>query len=352
MMTAPLLLWVLLLAALPADTSQPYLISAASMRVQMAGNDKITWLYGQVELVHGSTVIRGDSAWVSTLLQKATIWDHVSLQDRSAVITGQRADYYKLPGRAVVFGKPRAEDRDWRLTSDSMAYLKPVAKSYAYGHVTMTDSSGRDRISGDYGEYWHSNGYGFITGHPRLEILPADSAQKSTTVLADTMETLQFGATAVAFGNVSLNQDSLWAGCGRLTYFRKEGRFVMEDNPRLWQADQDLRAKTIGMAFSSDTIRSFWARDSVVLRQYAAERPDTEIITSDSLWAEFTERKLSKALAIGNAWSRYHMNQKEKQASKNLAAGEEMQFYFTGGKIERIIIDRRARGAYLEREQP
>ena len=76
------------------------------------------------------------------------------------------------------------------------------------------------------------------------------------------------------------------------------------------------------------------------------------MITSDSLWAEFADRKLAQAMAVGNAWSRYHMTQKEKQASMNLAAGDEMQFYFFDGKIGRIVIDHRARGAYIEREQP
>ena len=87
--------WALLLMAGPgavpgSDTTQPYVLSAGNMKIQQLGEDKITWLYGQVEIIHGSTVLKGDTARISTLTEKASVWGKVTIYDRTVKITGRR----------------------------------------------------------------------------------------------------------------------------------------------------------------------------------------------------------------------------------------------------------------------
>jgi lipopolysaccharide export system protein LptA len=340
---------LMLICALAApDTSQPYLISANTMKVQSLPADRITWLYGQVELTHGTTVLRGDSAWASSTTGQALIWGHFRLTDRTAVVTGARARYDKAAGRAVVWGAPRASDNEWTMTADSIIYLKDLARSYAAGHVALADTSGRNRATGAFGEYWHGQDYGRLTGRPRFEMKSADSAKPPATIDADTMEIEQRGARAVGTGNVVYAGDSVWAGAGRLAYDRQRNRIELERQPRIWDLHSQVSAGRIDLELEGNAFRTAWAGDSAVLRQASVAAGDTDLITGDSLRAEFEQRVIVRAAVTGNAWSRYHQLDKGAAAGRNLAAGDRMDFGFSNGKIARITIRGGARGAYLE----
>ncbi len=343
----------ILLAALAApraapDTSQPYLVSANTMKVQSLADDRITWLFGRVEITHGTTVLRGDSAWASSITGQALIWGRFIMSDRTAVITGARATYAKSAGRAVVKGDARARDNDWTMTADSIIYLKGLGRSYAAGSVTLADTAGRNRATGDFGEYWHDQDYGRLTGRPRFELRAADTTRLSGTIDADTMEVERRGAVAVGSGNVLYQGDSVWAGAGRLVYHRDRGRIELERRPRIWDRHSQVSARRIDLELEDGSFRSAWAGDSAVLRQLSEAAGDTDLITGDSLRAEFEQGRIARAAVTGNAWSRYHQLDKGAAAGRNLAAGDRMDFDFHDGRIARITIRGSSRGAYLE----
>lgn len=339
---------ILLIALAPADTSQPYLISANTMKVQSLPDDRITWLYGNVEIVHGTTVLRGDSAWASTATDRAVVWGHFRLTDRTAVITGHKAVYTKAAGRAVVSGDPAARDGGWAMAADSIIFLRALQRSYAIGHVALADSSGRNRATGDFGEYWHDRDYGRLTGGPRFEMAGDDSAQPPAVIVADTMEIEQRGALATGSGHVQYQGDSVWAAGGRLAYDRQRGRIALERRPRVWNATSEILAQRIDLDLEGDAVKTARARDSVEMRQTAAAMPDTDLICGDSLWAEFAQRKIDRAAVMGHAWSRYHQREQERAVGRNLAAGDRMEFSFRDGRIARISVRSGARGAYRE----
>ncbi|MCU0606271.1 MAG: LptA/OstA family protein [Candidatus Edwardsbacteria bacterium] len=339
---------ILLLALVPADTAQPYLVAANTMKVQSLPADRVTWLYGNVEITHGTTVLRGDSAWASTATDRAVVWGHFRLTDRTAVITGHKAVYTKAAGRAVVHGDPAARDNSWTMTADSIVFLKALERSYAIGHVALADSSGRNRATGDFGEYWHDRDYGRLTGRPRFEMAGGDSAGPPAVIIADTMEIEQRGAVATGSGDVQYQGDSVWAAGGRLAYDRQRGRIALERAPRVWNATSEIRARRIDLELEDQAVRTAWARDSVEMRQTAAATPDTDLICGDSLWAEFAQRKLERAAVMGRAWSRYHQLERERAAGRNLAAGDRMDFAFRDGRIARISVRGGARGAYRD----
>ncbi len=339
-----------LMAAAAPDTSQPYMVSANSMKVQLVGQDKVTWLRGGVEIIHGPTVIRGDSARVSTLQEQALIWGHVRITDRTAELAGQSAVYFKRYGRSVLQGRSNLRDGGWTLTADSLVHLRDQAKSYAFGQVEMRDSSGKSNIQSDYGEYWHQESYGLLTGSPKYSI--TGGGGKLSTITSDRMEAYQQGQVAIATGNVNYSEDSVWASAGRMSYFRNEGRLFLEEQPRVWRSDADLSGRTIELSFYRDSLKNSVVRDSVVLRQFLAEPGDTDLIKCDSLWIEFSQGKLSQARATGSAWSRYHQLDKGQVSGWNVTAGDQMEFYFTQGKIDKLKVNQKSRGAYFELEKP
>ncbi|MDI6739119.1 MAG: LptA/OstA family protein [Candidatus Edwardsbacteria bacterium] len=341
-------LTILLFALAAADASQPYLVSANAMKVQSLPADRITWLFGNVEITHGATVLRGDSAWASSASDKAVIWGHFRMTDRTVVITGAKAVYTKQQGRAVVYGAPKASDNGWNMDADSIVYLKSLTRSQAYGRVRLSDSTGRNRVFGSYGEYWHDKAYGVLTGRPKFVMSSEDTAKKPSFIYADTMEIEQNGALAVGTGDVRYEGDSVWASCGRLSYYKPQGRIVLERQPRIWEPGSEIRARDITMQLEGDAFKTVWARDSVTLLQFGASSPDTDMITGDSLWAAFEQKKIARAKVMDNAWSRYHQLAKDKTAGRNLAAGALMDFTFRDGRIARITITGGARGAYLE----
>jgi lipopolysaccharide transport protein LptA len=350
-MTGISLLAFLLSVASPVqDTTQPYALSADKMRVQAVDGDKITWLYGHVEIVHGSTILKGDTARISNKTQKASVWGRVTILDKSMQIKAKKADYSKPISRANLYGRPRLNDAGWDLSADSMAYSRVLSKSYAYGHVEMCDSSRQNWLFGDYGEYWHDRGYGFVTGSPRMEIRDKKNSAKTSMINSEKMEVFQDRQLALATGSVSFAQDSLWASCGRMSYFKEQGRLVLEEAPAIWRLDSRITGRMVEMNLKGDTLRSAMVRDSSSIMQFTAASGDTDLISSDSLWAEFDGNKLSYAHAWGNVFARYHHRERGKTTGKNLSQGQEMQFYFNQGKPSRVLIEKGARGAYSSRE--
>jgi len=333
-----------------ADTTQPYVLSADNMKIQQLGDDKITWLYGQVEIIHGSTILKGDTARISTLTEKASVWGRVTIYDKTVKITGRRADYLKPTGRASVFGRPRLNDAGWDLTADSLAYSRPLAKSYAYGQVEMIDSSQHNKLYGDYGEYWHDQGYGFVIGRARMESYDKKNRTKKSVITSNKMEVFQASGLAVATDSVRFAQDSLWAACGKMTYFKTAGRMMLEQEPSVWRRDALISGRLMELDLRGDTLRNAWVRDSAMVRQFTEASPDTDIITCDSLKADFDQGQMSYVHAWGRVWCQYHRRQKENSSGRNLAQGQEMEFFMSQGKTQRILMNKKAKGAYHSRE--
>lgn len=362
-----LILSMALLAA--PDTSGAYLMSAKTMKFQLVGRDKVTRLLGDVEIVHGSTVLRGDSAWVSTQRQQAQIWGRVSVTDREVRMTGRRASYHKETGRAAMHGRAEARDRQWILTADSLAYFRGASRSEAYGSVLIRDTSGLQQARGGFGQFWHQQGYGLLEGSPVLELRERGSMMVRV-VASDRMEVYRQGGMAVASGNVRYAQDTLehpegfdWqamlasetglkAAGGRAAYYRDQGRLVLEQEPRVWQPDAKLEARVMVLSFRGDTLTGLEAFDSVAMRQFLPAARDTDLLRCDSLWAEFHEGKLFRALTSGNVWSRYHQSDRGKLLGSNIVQSRAMEFFFSDGRLSRIVIPTTARGAFIGGERP
>lgn len=345
----------------PADTGQPYMISARNMKAQISGQDKITRLAGEVELVHGSTVIRGDSAWASSLKEQATIWGRVTITDRDVQMSGHRACYYKKLGKAVLYGNPMAKDGEWTLTAESLAYFREPPQSQAFGRVHIIDSTGKQRAWADQGRFWHRSGYGHLWGRVRLEMEKEGRSQQTLT--AEKIEIYRPQMMAVATGQVHFVQDSsgtsaepdsfsqmLEAACGRATYYRKQGRLAMEISPRIWQPDAELSAQLITIGWERDSLKDLEAWGSVALKQFLPSGRDTDLITCDSLRAEFQQGRLDWARAWGQVWSLYHQKGADKKPGRNIVQGKEMVFRFSEGRLASIRISLRAQGAYFVEE--
>jgi lipopolysaccharide export system protein LptA len=344
-------------------------MSANTMKAQLLGQDKVTRLLGRVEIVHGSTVLRGDSAWVSTLRQQAEVWGRVSLTDRDIQMTGRRACYYKKIGKAVMHGDPVAKDQQWTLSADSLAYFRETSRSEAYGNVRIADSSGRQQARADFGQYWHQKGYGMLDGSPKLEIREGQGATVRT-ITSHKMEVYRQGNLAIAKGEVRFVQDSLTvpspnvgsmgtpsnsglqASCGLAAYYRDQGRLVLEERPRVWQPGAEMEARVMTLSLNGDTVKSLEAFDSVALRQFTATDEDTDLIRCDSLWAEFQDGRISQAKTCGDVWSLYHQFDQGRKRGSNIVQSRVMEFYFKEGRLARINIPAEARGAFFGEEVP
>lgn len=335
----------------PPDTGGAYLMSARTMKAQLVGRDKVTRLLGEVEIVHGSTVLRGDSAWVSTLKRQAVVWGRVSVTDRDVRMTGRRACYYKELGKAVMHGDPAARDPQWTVSADSLAHFREASRSEAYGNVHIRDTSGLRQAWADFGQYWHQQGYGLLSGNCRLELKEAGQ-DGARVITSRRMEVYRRGNMATASGDVRYLQDSLQASCGRATYYRDQGRLVLEEAPRAWQPDADLEARVMTVGFRGDTVRSLEAFDSVALRQFLPATGDTDLLRCDSLWAGFQDGKLAQARTAGNVWSLFHQADQGRRRGSNIIQSSQMEFYFNEGRLRRIHLPVESRGAFFGEEGP
>ena len=200
------------------------------------------------------------------------------------------------------------------MVGDSVYYDSQMGFSQAFRNVVYVDSLNRNKLTGNYGEYYEDTGYAMTTD----SAVAIDYSQGDSLFMhADTFKVVTFNIETDsvyrkihAFHKVRAYRFDLQAVCDSLVYNSLDSCMTLYYDPIIWNNNQQL----VG-----DRVQVF-LRDSVIDRAHVIDncfsiqqlRSDTSCynqVSSKEMFAYFTEGNIREAQAKGNVFIGYYFEE-------------------------------------------
>ncbi len=306
------------------------------------------YLDGNVVIVDSTTTITCDHASYEEQSDRALLLGDVRVLDRDATITGQSGVYDRKNASAVLVGAVRAADRDQRLRADSLIYLRSSQTVRARSHVvgTTTDTTLELRArSVDYDRVSH---WAAATGDPVLYSRDRDG--RETRLYANRLRLNNQTRVAEALDSVRMERDTLQARADKALFFDREQRGYLLGSPRAWDNETRVSGDTIEVLTEQRALRRLLVRQDAIV-DYAGVKPGTvgekSRLAGELVDVWFTGDKIDSLVATGNAHDDYQAApQPGKTPEKNYTQGDSITVHFKDGKIARAVVQGRPKGRY------
>jgi lipopolysaccharide export system protein LptA len=236
---------------LPASRdSEPYVVTADRVDLEMIGEMSVTHLMGNVTLTHGEAVLTGDEATVYEENSLALMQGNVTLVDQGVVFTGQRGAYARVERRAELVDHVVVVDEEKTITADRITYLRNSRLASAGGDVCIVYTERETTICGGHGTYNFSTDHGTMDRDPKMVI----AKERPTVIESSRLEVFDREDIAVATGDVVVIREGIEATCSELTYFASEERAVLLGQPVVTEGANWIRGDEIELIFSDNVL--------------------------------------------------------------------------------------------------
>ena len=228
------------------------------------------------------------------------------------------------------------------MVGDSVYYDSQLGFSQAFRNVIYVDSVNKNKMTGNYGEYWENTGYALCTD----SAVAIDYSQGDSLYMhADTLKVVTFNIETDsvyrkihAYHHVRAYRTDMQAVCDSLIYNSLDSCMTMYFDPIVWNYNQQLmgdqidvfmkdslinRAHVIGNAFSIQQLKS----DTTLFNQ----------VSSKEMFAYFIDGKIHETQAKDNVLIGYFFEEGDSVAIiYNYQETTEMRMFLKDRKLERV----------------
>ena len=247
-----------------------------------------------------------------------------------------RTDQARLMNRSVLRNQGKS------MVGDSVYYDSKQGFSQAFRNVIFVDTVNKNKLTGNYGEYWEHTGYALCTD----SAVAIDFSQGDSLFMhADTFKIVTFNIETDsvyrkihAFHHVRAYRTDVQAVCDSLVYNSLDSCMTMYTDPIVWNVNQQLvgdqidvfmkdsvvdHAHVIGNAFSIQQLKS----DSTLYNQ----------VSSKEMFAWFVDGQIHEAQAKDNVMIGYFFEEGDTAAIiYNYQETTEMRMFLKDRKLERV----------------
>ena len=260
----------------------------------------------------------------------------------SSEIYSEQGYYDTRNDRARLMNRSVLNNGGKTLVGDSVYYDSKLGLSKAFRDVIYDDTTHRNRMTGNYGEYNENTGYAMCTD----SAVAIDYSQGDSLYMhADTFKVFTYNINTDSvyrvihgYNHVRAFRTDIQAVCDSLVYNSKDSCMTMYRDPIVWNQNQQLlgeqidvfmrdsvidRAHVIGQAFSTQQLR-----DSVHFNQVA----------SREMYAFFENGEMRQTQAIDNVLIAYYFEDDKDSSLICLNSQEttEMRMFLKNRKLERV----------------
>ena len=257
-------------------------------------------------------------------------------------IYSEQGYYDTKKDQAILMNRSVLNNQGKSMVGDSVYYDSKLGFSQAFRNVIYVDSVNKNKMTGNYGEYWENTGYAFCTD----SAVAIDYSQgDSLFVHADTLKVVTFNIETDsvyrkihAFHHVRAYRTDVQAICDSLVYNSLDSCMTMYFDPVVWNYNQQLlgdridvfmkdslinRAHVIGNAFSIQQLKS----DTALFNQ----------VSSKEMFAYFVDGKIHETQAKDNVLIGYYFEEGDSVAIiYNYQETTEMRMFLKDRKLERV----------------
>ena len=259
-----------------------------------------------------------------------------------STIYSEQGYYDTKKDQATLMNRSVLRNQGKSMVGDSVYYDSKQGFSQAFRNVIYVDSVNKNKMTGNYGEYWENTGYALCTD----SAVAIDYSQGDSLFMhADTLKVVTFNIETDsvyrkihAYHHVRAYRTDVQAVCDSLVYNSLDSCMTMYFDPIVWNYNQQLlgdqidvfmkdslinRAHVIGNAFSIQQLKS----DTTLFNQ----------VSSKEMFAFFVDGKIHETQAKDNVLIGYFFEEGDSVAIiYNYQETTEMRMFLKDRKLERV----------------
>ena len=219
-----------------------------------------------------------------------------------------KQDIARLMNRSVLSNKGKT------LVGDSVYYDSEKGFSQAFFNVVYTDSVNKNKLTGNYGEYYENTGYAMCTD----SAVAIDFSQGDSLFMhADTFKVITFNIETDsvyrkihAFRKVRAWRTDVQAVCDSLVYNSLDSCMTMYYDPIVWNQNQQLLGDRIEVFLKDSVIdRAHIINNCFSIQQLRSDTACYNQVSSKDMYAYFQEGKIHETQAVGNVLIGYYFEE-------------------------------------------
>lgn len=317
------------------------LIHADILKREIIGQQVVQKLEGDVKFQQGSTIMNCDEAIQILNMGKAAFIGNVKIFDEEKTLFADTVYFYQNAQKEVAVGHVKVITETDTTIADRMTYYEKEDKLVAEGNVHIANPIDKIIIKGGYSVYNRSEEYGKILQNPIL--IQLDSLGTETMrIVGNMMESFKGGVRIRVSENVTITQAGIKATCGQAEYFKNDKEIILNQNPKVWQANQQISGDTLLLYLKDSQLH----RAQVIGNALAISDADTlnkgrwvNKLTGINMDFYFKDQEIEKVVVENQATSLYHMIEDNLYKGSNEVSGDKIMLFFSQGEVSRVLVE-------------
>lgn len=317
------------------------LIHADVLRREVVRQQVLQIVEGNVQFQQGNTVIKCDKATQFLGLDKAALIGNVEIFDEDKTLFADTVYFYQKANRERAAGHVKVIAEADTITAERMTYYEQVDKLVAEGNVKIVSPEDNMIVTGGFADYDKPKKHRKIYQNPVL--IQFDSLGTETMrVVGDTMDIFDDGNRAKVSRNVEITQPRMKATCGFAEYFKASEKYVLLDNPQVWQSNLQISGDTLLLYLKESEL----FRAQVVGNALAVSDADTlnkgrwiNKLSGHSIDFYLQNRELEKVEVFNQATSLYHVIENNQYKGANEVSGDKIVLYFSSDQVSLVRVE-------------
>ena len=258
-----------------------------------------------VKMQSPSFYLTTDTLYYDTRTSIAHIVGPSNITSGESHIYSEQGYYDTKFERARLMNRSILSNNGKMMVGDSVYYDRQQGFSQAFRNVVYVDSVNKNKLTGNYGEYWEPTGYALCTD----SAVAIDYSQGDSLYMhADTFKIVTFNIDTDsvyrkihAFHHVRAYRTDVQAVCDSLVYNSLDSCMTMYHDPIIWNNNQQLVGDLVQVFMRDSVIDHAHIIDNCFSIQHL--RTDTACynqVSSKEMFAFFKGGEIREAQAKGN----------------------------------------------------
>ena len=228
------------------------------------------------------------------------------------------------------------------MVGDSVYYDSKQGMSQAFRNVVYVDSLNRNKLTGNYGEYYDYTGYAMCTD----SAVAIDYSQGDSLYMhADTFKIVTFNIETDsvyrkihAYHHVRAYRRDVQAVCDSLVYNSKDSCMTMYHDPILWNNGQQLVGDQVDVYLKDSVIdHAHIYNNSFSIQQLLSDTTCYNQVSSKEMFAFFVNGEIREARAKDNVLIGYYFEEGDTvPIIYNYQQTSELRMFMKGKKLESV----------------
>lgn len=233
-----------------------------------------------------------------------------------------------------------------KLKGDSLFYDRTLKVGRAFRNVSLSDTSQKSIIYGDYIEYKEKKSEALVT---KKAIYARMIENDTLFIAADTLYHRDLDSVnnfLNAYHHVKIFKKNLQAMCDSASLNTKDSLLQLFDNPVLWSNNAQATGKIIKVDIGKNKIKGFKLEGKAFLtQQLDTLKPDFfNQMSGKSIEGFIMEDSLRRVIVTGNAELMYFPKNKNKIAALNKTTCAEIYLWLKNGDVDRVSLKSKTDG--------